>query len=95
MLEDIAATMRQVSATPTALDEHGEMIAGMHETLEQLRSVHRHLQTMLTDPSVLKDRQVALSFSRVHRQLETTVAALHVMTKSAGRAVRDASAGTN
>ncbi len=94
MLEDVAATMRQVSATPTALEQHGEMIAGMHETLEQLRTVHRHLETMLTDPALLSDRKIALSFSRVHRQLEAMTSALQSMARYTQRAVNDSAHGT-
>lgn len=95
MLEDIAATMRQTSATPTAREQHGGMITAMYETLEQLRTVHRHLETMLTDPSVLKDRKVALSFSRVHRQLETMTTALQSMARHTHRAVSDSAHETN
>jgi hypothetical protein len=87
--------MRQVSATPTALEQHGEMIAGIQETLAQLRTVQRHLETMLTDPSVLKDRTVALSFSRVHRQLETMTTALQSMARYTRSAVSESAHGTN
>ena len=95
MFEDIAATIQQVSDTPTAREQHGEMITAMHETLEQLRTVHRHLETMLTDPSVLKDREIARSFSRVHRQLETMTTALQSMARHTYRAVSDSAHGTN
>lgn len=95
LLSGVAATIQELSSTPSTPAGHEEMVTGLGDALRQLQVVHGHLQAMLTDPKVLENRKAALAFSRVHRQLEATATALRTMADSTRRALRDASATSN
>jgi hypothetical protein len=91
LLSGIAIAVQELSLSARSLStDHEAMINGISDALRQLQLVHDHLRTVLTDPTVLQHKKAALSFSRVHRQLEATAVALRKTAESTRRALREA-----
>lgn len=88
MLQNAESMMRNLTAMPAMGPQHTEVMAGMNGMLDQMRTVHGSLTSMMKDPALMHDQAAGKAFTQACRDLEKMATGFESMARNMNQAMK-------